>query len=320
VTHPPDLASLTRGLATLLCPGQSGSEEFTVLDRVPNLYASSAASEVVTCHTDGGRTIRVVCKYGHRGHVAEGHGHRHGLAYEAYLYRRILPALGAAVPHCYGTYEEPNERRTWLVLEHLDRALRVNLSPDPQAIVSAAGWVGRFHAAGERGTAREPAHLREYDADYYRGWAYRTLEFARRTGHATPWLRELCEHADGFIGPLLEAPVSVIHGELYPENLLCHEGRIIPIDWETAAVAAGEIDLASLIEAWPTDVARACEQEYQRSRWPLVIPQDFRRTLDAARVYWSLRWLGDRPEWLLDQHGRRYFRPLRAAGERLGLL
>jgi len=70
------------------------------------------------------------------------------------------------------------------------------------------------------------------------------------------------------------------------------------VDWETAAIAPGEIDLATLTEGWPPEVSRQFEAEYQRARWPGGSPAGFQRNLDVARVYMQLRWLGDDdPKW-----------------------
>jgi thiamine kinase-like enzyme len=119
---------------------------------------------------------------------------------------------------------------------------------------------------------------------------------------------------------LLDASLTVIHGEFYPENVLFHEGRVVPVDWETAALAAGEIDLASLVEGWPAVVASGCEQRYSRSRWPSGPPYDLERTLAAARAYWSLRWLGQGREWLDQEQRRRYLETLRNVAERLPIM
>ena len=67
----------------------------------------------------------------------------------------------------------------------------------------------------------------------------------------------------------------------------------MPIDWESAALAAGEIDLASLTWGWDDDLASLCEQEYCLARWPDGTPDDFALRLTAARVFLHLRWLGD---------------------------
>ena len=316
----PDREALTRGLVSVLCANQTDSE-LTVVDRDANLYATSFPSEIVTCRTSDGETIRLFCKYGHPERGASSHGHRHGVAHEAATYAALLRPLRVSVPHCYGSYEDLDAGRRWLVLEYLDGALRVSRCVDPDsAMVSAAGWLGDFQARSETGIGGQGTWLRRYDRDYYRGWTHRALACESSGGQTPRWLQRLCGHADGFIRPLLEAPPAVIHGEFYPENILSHEGRILPVDWETTALGAGEIDLASLTERWPPELGRACAEDYRRSRCLATPPAHFERALDAARVYWQLRWLGDRSEGCRMEMRQWRLLALREAGERLSII
>lgn len=107
-----------------------------------------------------------------------------------------------------------------------------------------------------------------------------------------------------------KAPATVIHGEFYGYNLLWDEGAVVPIDWESAAISAGEIDLASLLERWSPDVVEACEAAYADARWPVGAPTSLAKTLHAARYYMALRWLGDFPEETLNKSSERRFTEL----------
>jgi hypothetical protein len=313
--RPPDLESLTQGLAKVLNDTGSG---LTILDRAPNPFAGDPFSEVVTCRTADGRIIRVLCKYGHPDRDAGDQGYWGGIAYEAAVYRTVLRPLGVTAPRCYGSYRQRNPDRTWLILEFLHPTIPVSRDPAGEAIFSAADWLGRFHAAAERLPASGAESLRRYDAAYYRGWARRAVDFASAPEISS--VRTACRRVAEFASVLLDASLTVIHGEFYPENVLFHEGRVVPIDWETAALAAGEIDLASLVEGWPAVVASGCEQRYSRSRWPSGPPHDLERTLAAARAYWSLRWLGHRAGWLDQEQREGYLQTLRAAAERLRVI
>jgi aminoglycoside phosphotransferase (APT) family kinase protein len=130
----------------------------------------------------------------------------------------------------------------------------------------------------------------------------------------------LCERTEAFVRALSAAPATVIHGEYVPHNVLIRRDDAYPIDWESAAIAFGEIDLASLVDKWPPDVEQACEREYQRARWPSGPPPNFLQTLDMARLYWDFRWLGDRPEWTGSEKVGPRFEHLRRTAERLGLV
>jgi thiamine kinase-like enzyme len=93
---------------------------------------------------------------------------------------------------------------------------------------------------------------------------------------------------------LASNPLTVIHGEYYPKNILVRaQTEIVPVDWESAAIGPGEIDLASLIEGWPEDSRAACRRAYLGARWDGGCPDEFERRLASARMYFALRWLGD---------------------------
>ena len=118
---------------------------------------------------------------------------------------------------------------------------------------------------------------------------------------------------------LLEAD-TIIHGEYYPKNILVHEGKIYPVDWESAAVAIGEIDFASLTEKWPQAIVQMCRDEYVRARWGQAAAPDFELKLMAAQLYLHFRWLGNLAEWTAEPKVRWRFEQMLELGELLGLL
>jgi aminoglycoside phosphotransferase (APT) family kinase protein len=167
---------------------------------------------------------------------------------------------------------------------------------------------------------REPIPaLIQYDAEYYLGWARRALRFAAKLSDSLPWLPALCARFEDLIPHLLASPATVIHGEFYPQNVLVHAGSPHPVDWESAAVAAGEIDLASLTDRWPKDTRSACERAYRQARWPSGTPAHFLKALEVARIYIQLRWLGDWGE-VSEKNCHWRFDQLRAYGQRMGLI
>jgi hypothetical protein len=82
------------------------------------------------------------------------------------------------------------------------------------------------------------------------------------------------------------------------------DGAIIPVDWESTMIGAGEIDLAALVQGWDIDMVEACKIAYASTRWPAGAPTSFFPALEAAGFYWAFRWLGDRPQWTL--YDKRY--------------
>lgn len=313
----PDLDLLTVGLTAVL-PGHA-TGGITVLHREPASHASTFPAEVVTCRCGDNREVRLYCKYG-TDCGNEAHGHRGGVAYEANVYQRVLQPVKVSVAPFHGAYRENGSGRIWLILDYLDNNLRVSKVPDTNAMLKPAHWIGRFHGIQESRLSAVRSTLKTYDRDYYLGWARRTALFANCWHRSFPWLTDLCERFETLLDDLVAVPPTVIHGEYYPQNILVRDGVILPVDWESAAIAAGEIDLACLTENWPTDTARACEAEYVRARWPVGAPSNFGYRLDLARLYLFFRWLGDRPERTAHEGSLVYLKNLEPLVKRLELI
>jgi hypothetical protein len=122
-------------------------------------------------------------------------------------------------------------------------------------------------------------------------------------------------------GILVDGSLTAVHGEFYPQNILIGSDQVYSVDWQSAAIARGEIDLASLTEGWSNrELVRQCELTYKQARWPQGAPGDFESALSIARVYWPLRWLGDEPEWAVHRERRWYFDYLRESAEVVGII
>jgi fructosamine-3-kinase len=310
VTAYPDPPALTAGLSAAF------GGTVSVIRRERNPMTSTHPSEVVSCRLADGADVRVFCKYGaDRPRHLDG-GHRGGVGYEAAVYRELLRPSGVSAPRFYGAYTDPGTGEVWLFVEYLARATLVSKSPHP-GMVLAARWLGRFHRAFE---GRPAPALNHYDASYYRAWARRTAELTVTWRDRFPWARALCKRfVEETADDLCRLPATVVHGELYPGNVLLSGDVVCPIDWESAAVGPGEIDLASLTENWPAAVASECEREYCDARWPAGPPAGFPERITAARLYWGFRWLGDAPARRGERH-LWYYDQLHAVGKELGLL
>lgn len=318
----PDLRTLTDGLTAMLSAGESRPGPVTVLDRVASDYSSSFPSEVVTCRVNEADDVRLFCKYSRRtpdpaSHLA--HGHRKGVAYEAQVYCEVLEPLGLSTARLFGVHRSASGE-TWLILQQLDRAAVLPKTPDAAAMVFAARWIGRFGALSGSGLDGSANGLQTYDEDYYRGWGRRMVESGEPATRGAHWLGTLRDRFDESVRTLLAAPSTVIHGEYYPANILVQDGTIYPVDWETAAVAPGEIDLAFLTDLWPTELVEQAEQAYRVARWPDGAPSGFEDTLRAARFYLLLRWAGEQRAWSKPARRTFHLRQLRAQAERLGVL
>ena len=316
----PDRAALTAGLRSALTGSGHSVGKITILSRRRNLYVSTFASEIVSCRLDCSPKLQLFCKYG-ADHGDELLGHKRAVPYEAEVYRHVLEPLPGAGPKFYGSYQNPDTRETWLVIEYLPRGWRMDETPHPTAERLAVNWLGRFHAANEARLSSTPmSFLNVYNAKYYAGWARRTLLMARTFNRRFPWLRTVCEHFEELAAALLMAKPTVIHGEFYPHNILVQEEAIYPIDWESAAIAAGEIDLASMMENWTTDESSEYLLDYQKARWPQGAPVEFLSIFAAAQLYWAFRWLGDDFDGVSKRSWEFYPRLVRSAAERLALI
>jgi hypothetical protein len=278
------------------------------VQRRENVYASSHLSDVLDCELEDGSTLGLVCKHGpstDRNHL----GLVRGLGYEANVYRSVLKGQSVS-PRFYGSYDEPLAGRTWLFLEYLGDGWQLDLGPE-DAIVHAAAMIGELHRAVAE-PPRSLIALNRYDRRYFGTclrearavadvWRERVPAFDRMVGRL----------ADG-LELLLSAPQTFVHGELTPHNVVWTGDRTYAVDWEEAALAAGEIDVACLTDEWPQDLVELATTAYQSSRWPQGPPHDFVRTVQAARLYWLFRWLTDPDEtgneeeleWVTEQLSR----------------
>lgn len=281
----PSDAELTAALRTLL-----QSEATTIVGRRPNAYTSSSRSEVVTILVAGDDQFELLVKYD-RATPDPFPACRHGIDYCAHVYRAVVARSPLHHLLALGTIRIGAGALPALVLEHLDGALRVGEAPEVSGILSAAEWCGCFHRWAEpRHADADLAFLVRYDAGYYRAWADRTVTLAATAGTREPWLDRVCAAYRDMAEVLAAAPATVIHGELSPQNVLWLDGEIHPVDWESAAVGPGEIDLAALLFGWPAETVGRCIDAYWLAR-RAPRPAEFPTRWAAATLYTALRWL-----------------------------
>ncbi|MEO7251008.1 MAG: phosphotransferase [Arenimonas sp.] len=297
-------------------------EPVSILARRPNGWASTFPSDVITCQLTSGEEHELLCKYGSGALVRRAYGHRRGPGYEAHVYQRVLQPLSLSSPRFFGAYAPPDSGETWIMIGFLGEGAGVDEAASPiEAMRLAAAWLGSFHAANEaRLTEGALDFLTRYSSDYYAQWPQRTQQFAGRWQARLPWLAALCTRASECADDWLSVPPTIVHGEFTPSNVLIRGDSILPVDWESAAVGLGEIDLVSLVENWPDHNVEMWQAEYRKARWAGSPPTDFERRMDLAWLYWHFRWLGERKDWFTSRHVMQRSVHLRAVGERLGLL
>jgi len=108
------------------------------------------------------------------------------------------------------------------------------------------------------------------------------------------------------IDRLLALPMSLIHGEFFPSNVILrrrnNDWAICPVDWEMAAIGPGLIDLAALTSGkWTHEQKRAMVAAYRRgletadSAPPSV--SDLLEAVDYCQLHLSVQLLGWAANW-----------------------
>jgi Phosphotransferase enzyme family len=260
----------------------------TVRRRAPFAYASSWPLEEVELERADGSPLRVLVK---RLDAAPASKPTFlcDPAREAEAYR-LLARERLGTPHCHGG--GPG----WVVLE-LVEGTPLWQRADVEAWAATARWAAALHARFAARPPAAPALLR------------RDAALHRRLLARAPVARELLAAGEAAVARLAALPPTLIHGELYPANVLVGEGRVAPVDWEMAAIAPGVLDLAALATGWAGEQRAAILAAYGA-----VAPAD----LAAAELLLALQWLGWAEGWQAPPEQRRdWLAEARAAAERL---
>lgn len=211
-------------------------------------------------------------------------------------YRHVLGPAGIDAPRCHGSITDPDGGRFWLFLEDIDGELLWRIG-DLGVWEGAARWLAGLHGLGlpEAGDM-----LMRYEAEWFRTWLPRAV----KTPHGAP-LARLVAGWERVVERLSEWPVSLVHGEFYPSNVLVQQGhggaRVRPVDWELAGVGPGLLDLAALTAGeWNDDQRHRLVTAYYEA-WPKRLERPewglFADALDHCRLHLAVQWIGWAPGW-----------------------
>jgi|SRR5688572_5879512 len=278
--------------------------DLTVLKREPSAYVSSSFNEILTCRFSDDSIRRILLKRGVT-HAERSHGNHGGVPYEVEIYRLVLEPLGIRSPRLHDAFLDTVSGETVMLIDYIENSVRLSKA-EISRLYDAACWIAAFHKANQSRVELLAGQVRRYGSDYYSGWMNRAHEFWSADN---PWLGALREAWNEFAQELQAGP-TIVHGEYYPKNILISGDTIIPIDWETTAIAAGEIDVVFLTERWPDAIREACESAYRQARWPEGPPASFHRRLLLANMYAQLLRLGHRKHLVSEKE----------AAQRLGIL
>jgi aminoglycoside phosphotransferase (APT) family kinase protein len=208
---------------------------------------------------------------------------------EVETWRRILAPAGIG-PQVFGA------GKGWVLVERVAGvALADAAMPLPWEL--AAGWLGRLH--GHYG--RNPDDLRaanpyllQHGRSWFAAWCGRALVTLATSPdpRARRLLRSL-EHYHRATRELATLPVSLVHGDLRPRNVLVDVARrrVWARDWGAAAVGPGLVDLAMLIEFADEAERARLLRIYARAAKARISSED----LDRCRLHLALQAIGRSP-------------------------
>jgi aminoglycoside phosphotransferase (APT) family kinase protein len=228
---------------------------------------------------------------------------------EIEVYRRLLVRHRFA-PTFWGAEQTPAVGRHWLVVEKV-AGVELYQVGEPSTWQAVASWLARMHstfAANPMIAGRGPRLLR-YSGPFYRAWLRRARALLARDASLTPSESRRFERLvlgyPRVVDALVALPVTIIHGDFYPSNILIpHESDafdVRAIDWEMAAAGPGLVDLAALTSGgWADDERFAMASAYRKAlRGPGPTPpiDEFMLQLSLCRLHLAVQWLGWSSEW-----------------------
>lgn len=316
----PSRAALKRGLEQVFAADIAAHGPLRILHRRENPLVSSYVADIVQLGFADGHRERLLCKFAHGRELTPPTPHL-GLAHEARVYADVLGACPLPRPLVHGSFADCETGALVLAMQFYPNAVPAATSTDPTAIDSLIRWLAAFHEWAESRLDDPRWHfLSRYDVPYYTMWLERTCELAAPFAAEHPWLDRVVEAYRERIPLLAAARPTVIHGEFITRNALWDDGRILPIDWETAAIGPAEVDVAVFTYDWhPEDVA-TLQHIYAESRWGGSPPAGHADTLLAARLYAAFHWLFGTPGGCGPERVRDHLKSLHDEAVRWGIV
>jgi len=271
----------------------------------PSAYSSSFRIELVTVDLEDGRQARLVLKdlswdtmlVGARALRARD---THDSRREIDVYRRVLPFVPPGPPRHLGDFHDPETGHDWLFLEEMHGSQLCHVG-EPEAWEAAAAWTGAFHRAGSRpevlATAGAVGLRRRAEPEYrHAGILARTAVDLQGDDSRSRQLTAVLDRHPEVVASLLDAAPTVIHGQLYPTNVVVDrrgpDWRTCVLDWETAAVGSGATDVAALVEGeWDAGARRRLLAAYAAGHGDVGPIDDLEHEVICARIQLCLELL-----------------------------
>ncbi len=273
-------------------------------------YASSASILNVHLTLAGGERVRAVYKAAGAGaQLPAARGVKPEAVCdpgrETWVYESVLAGDGVAdAPRLLSSGTLADGGR-WLLLEWAG-SVDLGQVGDRAVWSEAAARLARMHAWGEArvdGLVRGSA-LRWDDPALHLMWARRARD--SYAGEKRDPLAPLWDRYATVAERVAALPGTLVHGDLNAANVLVTRSpagmRIRFIDWETAGVGPGLLDLASLTSGRLPEKHRAAMLAAYRanlgpSRLGALPAADFDEALAWCRLALAVQWLGWSPGW-----------------------
>lgn len=275
------------------------------IDARPFAYATSFRLTIVTVDLDHGDRDVLVMKDFDRVHMLPGaRKHRADRTAsprrEIDTYRHVLAPAGIG-PRCRATVVDPIRRRYWLFTEKV-AGVELWQVGDPDVWAAVAGWLGDTHRAFAGRQADLARWLPVLDGEWFGAWHRRAVvALSESPDPRAEELRMVLDRrglADRLDEQLAAMPMTLAHGELYPSNVMVDASqvaggaanvRVVPIDWETAALGPPMLDLAALSTGWDVGTRARLGEAYG----PTLDPS----ALAWCRLHLALRWIASSAGW-----------------------
>lgn len=216
----------------------------------------------------------------------------HDVRREPAVYRALLTPLSIG-PRCLASGAD------WVLIERLD-AVPLWQVGDAATWVAVAAWLAGMHRRLALGSAGAPGlPLLVHDEVLLAAW--------RRRGAEAGVPRPVLAAHERAAARLARLPATVVHGDLYPSNVLVRRGArqpgglgVWPVDWELAGMGPAVLDVAAFTAGggWDPATRTAMARAYFDAAggcsdaWPA-----WSVDLDAARLHLCVQWLGWMPGW-----------------------
>ena len=277
------------------------------LARRPCPFATSARLDELEVTTPDGRVLHLVAKHlGRRAKTAAAREVKpaalHRTGRELAVYRHVLAGIGLATPAFIGGWAD--ERDGVVVLEWIDGATLAETGRFG-AWEATARWLARLHLrfiATPPTTGGPRSTLARYDRAQLSGAGRRGLRRATTLALGPPGvLADLASGHRRAVDALVAAPLTLVHGDFYPSNVVVDAERIAVIDWELAGMGPAALDLAALSAGrWSDrrrlDLVRAYHAEAEAGGAAGPLGELIER-VELASLHLALCWVGAAARW-----------------------